>query len=124
MIYLDTHVVVWLYAGDIQRFSAVARERLEQDELLISPIVQLELEYLREIERFDADSALVLESLQSSVGLSICDQSFLQVVAESVALAWTRDPFDRLIVAHAMTRNAEVMTKDRVIHQHYTRAVW
>ncbi len=124
MIYLDTHVVVWLYAGQIDRFTARGRELIEKEILLISPIVQLELEYLRETGRISVGSALILETLARAVGLILCDLSFLDVVIESVRQAWTRDPFDRLIVAQAVTRNAPLLTKDRSLIEHYPRAFW
>ena len=41
MIYLDTHVVVWLYAGELDRISGAAKARLEEQDLLISAMVTL-----------------------------------------------------------------------------------
>ena len=37
---------------------------------------------------------------------------------------WTRDPFDRVIVAQARLRGAPLLTKDRAIHAGYERAIW
>lgn len=51
MIYLDTHVVIWLYIGDSTRFSETAKKAIEEHDLLISPLVTLELTYLYEIGR-------------------------------------------------------------------------
>ena len=51
MTYLDTHIVVWLYRGDVELLSRNAREQVQNDDLLVSPAVVLELEYLKEIER-------------------------------------------------------------------------
>ena len=48
MIYLDTHVVVWLYAGLTEKFSDPTRELINSHEITISPIVRLELQYLYE----------------------------------------------------------------------------
>jgi len=99
MIYLDTHVVVWLYAGLTDHLSSQAIDLIESNRLAISPMVQLELQYLQEIERINADSALIIESLGYSIGLEICQIPFIQVITESISQTWTRDPFDRLIVA-------------------------
>ncbi len=124
MIYLDTHVVVWLYAGDTDRLSDPAREHIERDDLLVSPIVQLELAYLKELGRITADSALILETLGQSIGLGLCRQPFLRVVVESIGQHWTRDPFDRLIVAQARVSGAKLVTKDRTIRENYAFAIW
>ena len=51
MIYLDTHVVVWLYSGLTDKFSATAQELINDNETYISPIVRLELQYLFEVQR-------------------------------------------------------------------------
>ena len=124
MIYLDTHAVVWLYAAETQRFTALGRQRLEAGELLVSPIVELELQYLKEIGRITADAAQIMESLRGSVGLATCDQAFAAVVTESLGQTWTRDPFDRLIVAQASSRSAPLLTKDQTILEHYPLAFW
>jgi PIN domain nuclease of toxin-antitoxin system len=124
MIYLDTHIVVWLHAGRLDMFSDKAELLLENEDLFISPIVQLELQYLREIERIRTDSALILETLRYSVGLDLCPLPFASVIVESLRQTWTRDPFDRLIVAQSIAGNAQLLTKDRMIHQHFSEAVW
>ena len=124
MIYLDTHVVVWLYAGDTDRLSVSAREHIESDALLVSPIVQLELTYLKELGRITAASALIIETLAQSIGLELCRQPFPRVVVESIGQQWTRDPFDRLIVAQARVSGAKLITKDRTIRENYALAVW
>ncbi|MBA7620825.1 hypothetical protein ES703_28180 [subsurface metagenome] len=46
MIYLDTHVVLWLYQNEQERISDRARTLIEEQELFVSPIVLLEMEYL------------------------------------------------------------------------------
>ena len=124
MIYLDTHVVAWLYDGDLRRFSKDACRAMEKEELRISPIVQLEMSYLKEIGRMMVDGLLIIETLTQSVGLRVCDLAFNRVVVESLHHTWTRDPFDRLIVGHAQSQNARLLTKDRVIRKHYKNAFW
>ncbi|WP_230458629.1 PIN domain-containing protein [Microcystis aeruginosa] len=54
MIYLDTHIVVWLYAGLTAKLSDCAKHLINENELYISPIVRLELQYLYEIGRIIA----------------------------------------------------------------------
>jgi PIN domain nuclease of toxin-antitoxin system len=124
VIHLDTHVVVWLYAGDLSRFPAGARKRLEREQLRISPIVGLELEYLHEVGRISEGASVVLEDLARRLGLAEDDGDFASVVTEARGLAWTRDPFDRLIVGHAAAGATSLLTKDRTIRRHYRHAVW
>jgi PIN domain nuclease of toxin-antitoxin system len=124
VIYLDTHVVAWLFAGRIDLFPAPVRSLLDTEDLLISPIVELELQYLYELERVLQPGAVVVDTLESEIGLNRCGLPFRQVVAASLHNDWTRDPFDRIIVAQAQTRRTPLLTKDDEIRDHYPDAVW
>ena len=124
MIYLDTHVVVWYYANEKDRFSAELRSFMNQHDWLISPMVQLELQYLHEIGRINPTPDTILTDLASRVGLVICNKPFSNIVAAALSLTWTRDPFDRLIVAHAALNNDALVTKDSNILANYSKAHW
>jgi PIN domain nuclease of toxin-antitoxin system len=124
VIHLDTHVVVWLYAGDLGRFSPGAKRRLGGEELRISPMVALELQYLHEVGRISESASVVISELGRKLGLAQVDGDFSTVVASAMDLDWTRDPFNRLIVAHASLHGALLLTKDRTIRRNYRHAVW
>ena len=125
MIYLDTHVAGWLYASATDLLSEEAARRLEAaDEIRISPMVRLELQYLYEIGRVTQPATLVLDALQATIGVRVCDVPFPSVARAAEAETWTRDPFDRMIVAQASLREAPLLTKDRVLLEHYDRAIW
>jgi len=124
MIYLDTHVLLWLHATLLDRFTARGRRLLEQNDLLISPCVKLELQYLFEIGRTTVPADLVVDDLEAQIGLGICDLPFGIVVNRALALGWTRDPFDRLICAQALCRGIPLLTKDKTIRRRVELAVW
>ncbi len=126
VIYLDTHIVCWLYEGDVERLSEPAAEAVESSEcLLVSPMVDLELQYLYEIGRISRESEEILATLAEDIGLQVSDAPFSLVVREAKRINWTRDPFDRLITAQVMlTENACLVTRDRVIRENFTKAVW
>ena len=124
LIYLDTHAVAWLYAGQTERFPAKVREAVNANEVLISPAVLLELQYLVEIGRFTDPVQRVLEALGRDLGLRVCELPFLDVTRRALELGWTRDPFNRLIVSQASLREAPLVTKDREIHRHYSASLW
>lgn len=124
MIRLDTHVAVWLYSGDLVRFSEVATEALAHEDLVISPIVELELTYLHEIGRLTVPGTTVTADLHERVGLSRSDLTMSAVVAAAAPLSWTRDPFDRLIVGDALAASSALLTKDITIQQNCHLARW
>jgi PIN domain nuclease of toxin-antitoxin system len=123
LIFLDTHVVVWLFAGARDRLRP-ARRQLEKHELLISPIVKLELRFLWEIGRVTVGPEDIIADLVHRVGLRCADTPFDSVMDASLQQTWTRDPFDRIIVGQAAVEGLPLLTADRTIRQHYAQAVW
>ena len=123
--YLDTNVVVWLAQGDLGRISSKAQSLLEQADLLISPMVLIELEYLYEVNRIKLSSRAVLLKIEHEAGVRVCDLPFPNVADVVVDEKWTRDPFDRTIVAQAKANGlALLVSADEEIRKHYPRAVW
>jgi PIN domain nuclease of toxin-antitoxin system len=124
MIFLDTHILVWLYEGLLEKFSKNIQNKLNATELFISPMVELELDFLNEIERINTTGVEIVRHLEAHLGLSICRVDFYKVIEEAQYLSWTRDPFDRLIVANASIFQAPLITKDEKIQKHYPLAIW
>ena len=124
-LYLDTHVAIWLRRGALARLPATVRERLDHGpELRVSPMVLVELDLLHEIRRLSEDSTTLIGALALDLGLKVCDLPFPAVAAAATHLTWTRDPFDRLIVAQAVVAKAPLVTRDRTIHRHSAVAYW
>ena len=124
MICLDTHVVEWLYAGKIEKLSEKAYNLLNDNPIFISPIVRLELQYLYEIERITEKANMIVADLSDRIDLQVCDKNFINIISSAINYSWTRDPFDRIIVANADINNNILLTKDRNILDHYEKAVW
>ena len=123
--YLDTNVAVWLAEGKVERISLAARGRIESDDLLLSPMVLMELEYLREIQRILLPARDLLTKLAHEIGVRVCDLDFPSVVDTAVNEKWTRDPFDRIIVAQAKANGfAWLVSADTDIRRHYPRTAW
>ena len=121
--YLDTHVVVWLYAGLSDRFPASVRKRLESP-LAVSPVVELELQYLYEVGRTTVPGDAVISELEQLVGLEKVDASLAAVASVARGLIWTRDPFDRLISAQAIADEVRLLTADGTILENLDLAAW
>jgi len=124
VIYLDTHVLVRLYQGEIEKLTDTVRQEIERHDLLVSPAAILELEYLHEIGRLQTGALKLMDALAADLRAKVCEIPFQQVVEHALKEKWSRDPFDRLIVAHAKAGDAALITKDENIHRHYSRAVW
>lgn len=116
--------MVWLYAGEPERLPKAAAALIESSALAISPAVVLELQYLHEIKRVTEPAGHVVDDLRGRIDLTVDDLAFSTIVTEARGLSWTRDPFDRLITAHARTRDAVLLSADITIQKHYRRTVW
>jgi PIN domain nuclease of toxin-antitoxin system len=124
VIHLDTHLVAWLYEARVALIPSAVAQLLEQNDLFVSPMVELELEYLFEIGRANVRSHVVIDDLSGRLGLGKSRAPFSSIVAHARGLSWTRDPFDRIIVANAMADEATLLTRDRTILDHYAAARW
>ncbi|TWV83381.1 type II toxin-antitoxin system VapC family toxin [Moraxella sp. VT-16-12] len=125
-IYLDTHILVWLYQSKTSQLSKGVVEKLENinNQFLVSPMVILELEFLYEIGRINASAGQIFQHIKEVLELKICQKSWLDVVNLANQLKFTRDPFDRLIVANAMLNDNVLISKDNKISEFYKRCFW
>ena len=122
--FLDTHAAVFLSGGRAEIFGPKSRDLLERATLFVSPMVRLELQLLREIGKLKVDPDQILGSLASDAGVVATEDSLAALVPLAMPLTWTRDPFDRLLVATALLHQASFVTRDRRIHENFSGAVW
>ncbi|MEE9411456.1 MAG: PIN domain-containing protein [Methylococcales bacterium] len=124
MIFLDTHVVVWLFSGYVTKLSKVVVDHIENNDLFISHVVRLELQYLFEIGRITAAPETIIKNLNASIGLKVSLMKTEQVFDKAIEYSWTRDVFDRLITAEADVSGFVLITKDKIILANYNKAIW
>ncbi len=123
--YLDTAVIVWLAEASLAKLSQKALSLIQTAGLRISPMAVVELQYLYEIRRILVSPQEILVKLNAEVGLTVCDHPFPIIAEVALGETWTRDPFDRIIVAHAKANGvAPLLTKDEAILANYSNARW
>lgn len=123
MIFLDTHVAVWLYA-DKRLVPQNMLDAIDAQDVSLCPMAALEIEYLHETGRITAASRTILGFLGDAIGLKVEDRRLADALLAARDIKWTRDPFDRIIVSHAQVLQASLMTKDSTILQHCRCAIW
>ena len=122
--HLDTHIILWLYDKLEKKFSPKIKNLINKNDLAISPIVRLELQYLKEIKRVNEEPDIITDYLAEKVGLVVEEVTFDTVIKSTMKLNWTRDPFDRIIVATSQMRNCYLITADQTILNNYEKATW
>jgi PIN domain nuclease of toxin-antitoxin system len=109
VILLDTNAVIWLDQNH-RRVRTLARST---SPLLVSPATLLELQMLDEAGRLRLRTGL--RGLIDSERWKVDEPPALQWFERSAEESWTRDPFDRLIVAHARLRRIKLASGDGAI---------
>lgn len=98
--------------------------KLRRARLLVSPVVVVEMEILREIGRIRSPVDEILTILREDHGVVDASGTIADIAGAARALGWTRDPFDRFIVAHAIASQATLLTADVTILEHCASARW
>jgi PIN domain nuclease of toxin-antitoxin system len=108
VILLDTNAVIWMDQNHprIRKLARAIR-------LLVSPATILELQLLEEIGRLRLHSGI--RGIVEAESWEIDDPPVIDWFERAAEESWTRDPFDRLIVAHARFRRCRLATGDRAV---------
>ena len=112
VILLDTHALIWLDQGHPRSRPLSKGGR----SLYISPVTLLELQCLAEAGRLrlpkgDAQAMAVDDRW------TLDDPPAASWFAAALDLSWTRDPFDRLLAAHARSRGWRLATADETLQK-------
>jgi len=125
LVYLDTHIVVWLYAGLLDKFTSKAKAGIDDNNVVISQFVRLELQYLYAIGRIKVEPDKIIGELAGEIDLRISECPLNNIIEEALKINWTRDVFDRLLVAETMRdQSLLLITADKKIREKFTQALW
>lgn len=120
---LDTHAALWWLADDA-RVGAEAERQLsdETNRVLLSAAVIWEVAIKRSLGKLQAPADLAPTLLAAGAQpLAIT----LDHAAAVEALPWHhRDPFDRLLVAQALTEGAAIVSQDDRMQPYGVPLVW
>jgi PIN domain nuclease of toxin-antitoxin system len=106
---LDTNAIIWLHLGH-PRSRPLQRH---PGRLSISPASVLELQYLTEAGKLALRGGVM--DLAHDPAWVLDDPPSADWFEEATDVTWTRDPFDRLLVAHARVRGWRLATGDRLL---------
>jgi len=114
LILLDTNALLWLSRGH-PRSRPLTRLG---GRLYVSPASLLELQLLIEVDRLRLKPNTRVTDLSRNQRWLLDDPPAAQWFEHALADRWTRDPFDRLLVAHARVRGWRLATGDATILEH------
>jgi PIN domain nuclease of toxin-antitoxin system len=111
LILLDTNAVIWVHHGHRRG----RRLDAHLGQLYVSPANFLELQLLVEVGRIRLRPGAAVRDLANDDRWAMDSPSSADWFERSLDLAWTRDPFDRLLVAHAALRGWRLATGDGLL---------
>lgn len=120
---LDTHAALWWLADDDRIGEEVIRHLTDDtNQVLISAVVVWEVAIKRSLGKLDAPEDLAPTLLGAGA-------QPLPVTLEHAAavekLPWRhRDPFDRMLVAQALTEDAAIVSGDEPLSEYGVAIVW
>lgn len=124
LVALDTCIVMRLAKREHRSISARAKHALEKATVFVPSFVALEIDFMREKGKTDRTSLEYLALLAKDFEVETRSAYAEDICRAAARLHWTRDPFDRLIVAEVDTHKLSLITSDRTIQEHYKKAIW
>jgi PIN domain nuclease of toxin-antitoxin system len=123
---LDTHAFLWFVAGD-RRLSPAARRALEgaraQPLLSVASVWELAIKSsLGRLSLPEPLEAYLARKLGTNLRLLALDLP--HVVAVERLPFHHHDPFDRLLVAQAITERLPIVTRDREFRKYGVEVIW
>ncbi len=124
---LDTHAFLWWLAGS-GRLSLPARRAIADEEngVLISAASAWETTTKYRLGKLPDAAAVALD-----FGGAVADQGFeeLAISLEDASLAGSlsgphRDPFDRMLIAQALSGNLVLVSRETIFDQYGVRRLW
>jgi len=109
-VLLDTHFLLWTALGSSRLASY--EWLADRQPWVISPVSLLEVQFLGEVGRLRVRPDFFVKIRRDSRYL-LDEPALDAVIQAALPLAWTRDPFDRLLCGHSVVRRMPLCTLDR-----------
>ena len=126
-VLLDTHAIVWWATGD-ERLSRKVRATVADPdtEVFISIASAWEIQIKASLQKITLNETvdalyrdLIIDQQFRMLGIELDDMNRLSMLPPH-----HRDPFDRMLVAQALGRDFELVTKDQVISGYGVSVLW
>jgi PIN domain nuclease of toxin-antitoxin system len=114
---LDTHFVLWVVTKSrrLQKYPWLSKYA----PWAVSPASVLEIQLLSEVGRLKINNPRFSREITTDPRFHFDDVPFTTLIQKSLELSWTRDPFDRIIAAHSLSRLMPLCSADGFIIQHH-----
>ena len=120
---LDTHALIWALEGS-RKLSRAARGVIEdpENEVLVSAVSAWEIAIKKSLGRLSVPGDL--NEAIDAAGFTRRALGFSEMRRLESLPALHTDPFDRMLVAHALEEGAVIVTRDPAIARYAVTTLW
>ena len=123
---IDTHTLIW-FITDNKKLPSSTREIIidENNNCFVSIASYWEIGIKYSLGRFDfeADLEEIFEIIEAT-GFEVLPITTIQISQNAKLEFHHRDPFDRIIIAQAITENIALISKDRFFKEYNVEVIW
>ncbi len=123
---IDTHVLIWYLNGDgalPEKHAALMRD--PQNKLFLSMVSIWELTIKMSLKKLECSKNIAeIEEYLLSKDYEIINISFAHLKALFELPKFHGDPFDRLLIAQALTENLSILSADGHFKDYAVNVVW
>lgn len=124
---LDTHTLLWSFAGD--PFLSPRARRLIEDgsnEVLVSAASVWEIATKVRLGKLPTGELLVadFEDYLTRLGFDGLPISLSHALRAGSLRGEHRDPFDRMLIAQAQSENLPIISNDRIFDTYHVQRIW
>ena len=124
---LDTHTLLWSFAGD-PSLSSHARRLIEDgaNEIFVSAASAWEIATKVRLGKLPTAELLLtdLEHYLARVGFDSLPISLSHALRAGSLPGEHRDPFDRMLIAQAQSENLPIISNDRIFDTYHVQRIW
>jgi PIN domain nuclease of toxin-antitoxin system len=124
---LDTHALIWFALGS-PRMSATARSAIESldNDVIVSAASAWELTTKVRIGKLPVAAKFAVEFREKVRGLGFQELAVTVEHGQRAGLLTGahKDPFDRMLIAQALTENLEIVSNEQVFDEYHVRRIW
>lgn len=124
---LDTHALLWFAAGD-ESLSHAAREAVcdYANDVFVSAVSAMEIATKHRIGKLPGGAVLAAQFVETVDALGFTG---LPIGLEAARMAGAmlhahRDPFDRLLIAQALTEDCLLVSNEKIFDEFGVRRLW
>jgi PIN domain nuclease of toxin-antitoxin system len=120
---LDTHALLWALADSAQ-LSPRARQAIADpsNEVVVNSVSAIEIAIKKSLGKLRAPDGLV--AAVKEAGFVTTDVGFSEATTLETLPWHHNDPFDRLLVAHALVTGTPIVTRDPQIASYQVQIIW